>query len=71
MTPTVSGLLSITASQVIQAGGFVEGKMHNRQAISLPMFWESITDYDLWPLYLVRVALLFDLSLGTYADAPP
>lgn len=28
--------------------------MHNRQAITWSMFWESMCDFDLWPLYLVR-----------------
>lgn len=27
--------------------------MHNRQGLSFRLFWDSLTDYDLWPLYLV------------------
>ncbi|RVX72581.1 hypothetical protein B0A52_03977 [Exophiala mesophila] len=27
--------------------------MHNRQPITPRLLWESITDYDLWPLYLL------------------
>ncbi|KAF9517801.1 hypothetical protein BS47DRAFT_1389517 [Hydnum rufescens UP504] len=36
-----------------------EGLMHNRQAISLKMLWESFCDFDLWPLY--AVGLVFQL----------
>ncbi|KAF9517800.1 hypothetical protein BS47DRAFT_1371236 [Hydnum rufescens UP504] len=39
-----------------------KGLMHNRQAISLKMLWESICDFDLWPLY--GVALVFSLPLA-------
>jgi MFS family permease len=27
--------------------------MHNRQGLSLRALWNSLTDYDLWPIYLV------------------
>ncbi|KAB8356433.1 hypothetical protein FH972_024016 [Carpinus fangiana] len=27
--------------------------MHNRQALSPRLFWESLTDYDMWPIYLL------------------
>lgn len=27
--------------------------MHNRQPITPKLLWESISDYDLWPLYLL------------------
>ena len=27
--------------------------MHNRQAISPRLLWESLTDYDMWPIYLI------------------
>lgn len=27
--------------------------MHNRQAITLSRLWDSLRDYDLWPLYLL------------------
>jgi len=33
--------------------------MHNRQAISFQMLWDSICDFDLWPLY--AAGLLFSL----------
>ncbi|TVY59252.1 putative transporter [Lachnellula cervina] len=27
--------------------------MHNRQAITPKLLWESLTDYDMWPIYLI------------------
>ncbi|KAK9453086.1 major facilitator superfamily domain-containing protein [Dipodascopsis uninucleata] len=30
-----------------------KGDMHNRQAIDWKMFWKSVTDYDLWPIYII------------------
>lgn len=27
--------------------------MHNRQGISFKLFWDAITDYDMWPIYLL------------------
>ncbi|KAL4780016.1 major facilitator superfamily domain-containing protein [Aspergillus varians] len=30
-----------------------KGDMHNRQAITLSRLWASLSDYDLWPLYLL------------------
>lgn len=27
--------------------------MHNRQGLSFKDLWLSLTDYDLWPLYLI------------------
>jgi hypothetical protein len=29
--------------------------MHNREGLSLRQLWDSLTDYDLWPLYLVGI----------------
>ncbi|KAF2016904.1 phthalate transporter [Aaosphaeria arxii CBS 175.79] len=28
-----------------------KGDMHNRQALSLTMIWECLTDYHMWPIY--------------------
>lgn len=41
-----------------------KGDMHNRQAISLPMLWRSLKDYDLWPAYVI--SMLFKIP-----SAPP
>ncbi|KAJ5463727.1 hypothetical protein N7475_008671 [Penicillium sp. IBT 31633x] len=35
-----------------------KGGMHNRQGLTLKLMWESIMDYDLWPMYLMSVTLL-------------
>ena len=29
--------------------------MHNRQALSLSLFWETIKDYDMWPIHLLGI----------------
>ncbi|PRT54329.1 hypothetical protein B9G98_01949 [Wickerhamiella sorbophila] len=39
-----------------------KGDMHNREALTFGMIWKSITDYDLWPVYVCR--LLTDI-IGT------
>jgi hypothetical protein len=41
-----------------------KGDMHNRQAITLPMLWRSLKDYDLWPIYII--GMLFEIP-----TAPP
>lgn len=41
-----------------------KGDMHNRQAITLPMLWRSLRDYDLWPVY--AIGILFEIP-----SAPP
>lgn len=33
-----------------------KGDMHNRQAISLSMFWECLKDYYMWPIYLLGLS---------------
>ncbi|KAK6337909.1 hypothetical protein TWF696_001387 [Orbilia brochopaga] len=30
-----------------------KGTMHNRQALSPSLLWQSFTDYDMWPIYLL------------------
>ena len=30
--------------------------MHNRQGLSFQLFWDSLKDYDLWPLYLIGLS---------------
>lgn len=40
-----------------------KGDMHNRQALTLTMLYQSISDYDLWPLY--AIGLIAYIPLGT------
>ncbi|KAF2730010.1 MFS general substrate transporter [Polyplosphaeria fusca] len=35
-----------------------KGDMHNRQALSITMFWHCIKDYHMWPIYLIGVLWL-------------
>lgn len=39
-----------------------KGDMHNRQAVSLKLLWKSLTDFDLWPLYIL--GLCFQIPTG-------
>ncbi|KAK4657494.1 hypothetical protein QC762_214230 [Podospora pseudocomata] len=36
--------------------------MHNRQAITFKLLWESLCDFDLWPIYLI--GLTFSMPAG-------
>lgn len=33
-----------------------KGDMHNRQGLSLPMLWECLKDYHMWPIYLIGIS---------------
>ncbi|KAM0802956.1 major facilitator superfamily domain-containing protein [Usnea florida] len=35
-----------------------KGDMHNRQALSPRALWRSLTDYDMWPIYLLGLSWL-------------
>lgn len=35
-----------------------KGGMHNRQALSFQYLWYSLTDYDMWPIYLIGLSWL-------------
>ncbi|MCJ1270997.1 hypothetical protein MMC22_010896 [Lobaria immixta] len=35
-----------------------KGDMHNREALSLRSLWLSLTDYDMWPIYLLGLSWL-------------
>ncbi|KAF1981184.1 MFS general substrate transporter [Aulographum hederae CBS 113979] len=39
-----------------------KGDMHNRQALSLTMFWECLCDYHMWPIYLIGLTWLIPTS---------
>lgn len=42
-----------------------KGDMHNRQAITPRLLWLSISDYDLWPLYLIGLVAYIPTSTPT------
>ena len=33
-----------------------KGDMHNRQALTFRQLWYSLTDYDMWPIYLLGLS---------------
>ncbi|KAM0276680.1 hypothetical protein ACHAQH_006497 [Verticillium albo-atrum] len=38
-----------------------KGGMHNRQGLTLKLLWSSLTDVDLWPIYLMGFTVLMPL----------
>ncbi|KAK9354709.1 major facilitator superfamily domain-containing protein [Lipomyces doorenjongii] len=44
-----------------------KGDMHNRQALNFRMLWDSLCDFDLWPIYLIGLVFGMPSSpVGTY-----
>jgi len=44
-----------------------KSSMHNREGLSLKDLWLSITDYDLWPLYLLGlITFIAPTTVGAY-----
>ncbi|KAK9365639.1 major facilitator superfamily domain-containing protein [Lipomyces kononenkoae] len=44
-----------------------KGDMHNRQHLNWQMFWRSLTDYDLWPIYVIGLMFFIPSSpVDTY-----
>ncbi|TKA32868.1 hypothetical protein B0A50_01094 [Salinomyces thailandicus] len=44
-----------------------KGDMHNRQALSLTMFWECLTDWHMWPVYLIGLSwMLPSIPMNQY-----
>jgi len=41
-----------------------KSSMHNRQPITPKLLWQSITDYDLWPLYLLGLNFQTPMSMS-------
>ncbi|KAF2829624.1 MFS general substrate transporter [Ophiobolus disseminans] len=39
-----------------------KGDMHNRQGLSLKMLWECLSDYHMWPIYLLGLSWLIPTS---------
>jgi len=39
-----------------------KGSMHNRQGLSAAMFWQCLTDYHMWPVYLLGLSWLLRKS---------
>lgn len=42
-----------------------KGDMHNRQAISPKKLWAAVTDYDLWPIYVVGFLIYIPMATVT------
>ncbi|KAI5795367.1 major facilitator superfamily domain-containing protein [Peziza echinospora] len=44
-----------------------KGDMHNREALSFKVLFEAISDYDMWPIYLIGLTWLIPSSpIGMY-----
>ncbi|KAI7701947.1 MFS general substrate transporter, partial [Hortaea werneckii] len=44
-----------------------KGDMHNRQALTLGMFWECLCDWHMWPIYLIGLSwMLPSIPMNQY-----
>ncbi|KAL2002756.1 hypothetical protein VTN02DRAFT_6035 [Thermoascus thermophilus] len=44
-----------------------KGTMHNRQPVTPKLLWESLCDYDMWPLYLIGLTWMIPpTTVGSY-----
>lgn len=44
-----------------------QGTMHNREGLSLKLIWKALTDYHLWPMYLISFCFnLPAVPIGAY-----
>lgn len=39
-----------------------KGGMHNRQPVTPRLLWKSLSDFDLWPLYLLGLTFQIPMS---------
>jgi len=42
-----------------------KGDMHNRQPITFRKFWRTLTDYDMWPFYIIGLTWLIPFTPPT------